>query len=102
MSDENPLDRFFIYPRISKHDDVKQEILQLEEFKAELQLESRAAFIDLVQKAEKFHGLAALNPRLTPLEHLLLSMLIEHKKELTRLEVDFDLLRSDWTHPPFP
>ena len=102
MSEGDALERFFIYPRISKHDNVKQEVLQLEEFKAELQLEYRAAYIDLMRGAEKFHGLAALNPRLTPLEHLLLSMLIEHKKELTRLEIEFDLLSSEWIHPPFP
>jgi hypothetical protein len=102
MSDENALDNFFIYPRVSKHDHVKQAILQLDEFKSELQLESRAAFIDLVRRSEKFHGLAALHPRLTPFEYLLLTMLIEHKKEMTRLEIDFDLLSSGWTHPPFP
>lgn len=102
MSDKNPLDRFFIYPRISKHDDIKQEILQLEGFKSELQLESRAAYMDLMRRSEKFHGLAALHPRLTPFEYLLLTMLIEHKKEMTHLEIDFDHLRSDWTHPPFP
>ena len=102
MSDENVLDRFFIYPNISKHDDVKQELLQLEGFKSELQIEDRTAYIDLVRRSEKFHGLAALHPRLTPLEYLLLTMLIEHKKELTRLEIDFDLLSSKWSHPPFP
>lgn len=102
MSEENALDRFFFYPRISKHDEVKQELLQLEDFKSELQLEGRAAYIDLVRHSEKFHGLAALHPRLTPFEHLLLSMLIEHKKGLTRLGIEFELLNSVWTHPPFP
>ena len=76
--------------------------LSFPNFKSELQLEGRAAYIDLVRRSEKFHGLAALHPRLTPLEYLLLTMLIEHKKEMTRLELDFDLLSSGWTHPPFP
>ncbi len=102
MSEENPLDRFFIYPRISKHDDVKQELLQLEGFKSELQLESRATYIDLVQRTEKFHGLAALHLRLTPLEFLLLTMLIEIEKEITRSKIELERLNNDWSHPPFP
>jgi hypothetical protein len=85
MSDENALDRFFIYPRISKHDDVKQKILQLDGFKSELQLEDGSAYIDPVSSSEKLHGLVALHPRLMPLESLLLTTLIEHKKKLTRL-----------------
>ena len=76
--------------------------LSFPNFKSELQLEGRAAYIDLVRRSEKFHGLAALHPRLTPLEYLLLTMLIEHKKEVTLLGIEFDLLSSDWTHPPFP
>ncbi len=90
MNDENPLSRYFLVPSIQKGDAVRDLIHSLRTFRERLQEEARGALDDLLGRAESHLGKAYLSPGCEPIEFLLLTMLIEQRKELLRIGHEID------------
>ena len=86
MSDENPFENDFLFPRVQIHNALQEQIRALDRFRNEMGDEDREAFDDLLQQADKHSSISYLAPGQTPFEHLLLTMMIEIHKETEKLK----------------
>jgi len=86
MSDENPFENDFLFPRVQKQNALQEHIRALDKFRNEMSDEDREAFDDLLQKTDTHSSISYLAPRQTPFEHLLLTMMIEIHKETEKIK----------------
>ena len=89
MSDENPFENDFIFPRVQKQNAFQEQIRALDQFRAVMSEEDKRAFDDLLQRSEKHSSISYLAPRQSPFEHLLLTMMIELHKETEKIKDEF-------------
>ncbi len=80
------MDDFFIYPQTQSHDELNHEIASLARFRRALRKEDQEVLDDLLVRSQIHSSLASTTERLTPFEFLLLSMLLEQRKEVRRLQ----------------
>jgi hypothetical protein len=88
------MDDFFVLPQAQKFDDVKHEIASLKRFRRALRKEDQEVLDDLLDRARSHFPLASMAERLTPFEFMLLSMVIEQRKEIKRLQEKAEGLSS--------
>jgi hypothetical protein len=86
MSDENPFENDFLFPRVQKHDALQEQIRALDRFRSEMSDEDREAFNDLLQRTDTHSSISYLAPRQSPFEQFLLTMMIEIHKETKKLK----------------
>ena len=93
MSDENPFENDFLFPRVQKQNVLQEQIRALDQFRNVMSDEDREAFDDLLQRTYAHFLISYLAPRQTPFEHLLLTMMIEIHKETEKIkdEVEWKL-----------
>lgn len=90
MSDENPFENDFLFPRVQKHNDFKDQIQALDQFRNVMSDEDREAFDDLLQRTDTHSSISYLAPRQTSFEYLLLTMMIEIHKETEKIKDEFE------------
>jgi len=88
------VDDFFVLPQAQRQDDVKHEIAGLARFRRALRKEDQDVLDDLLDRARSHFPLAAAAERLTPFEFILLTMLLEQRKEIERLKQQTDAISS--------
>ncbi len=88
------MDDFFVLPQAQKFDEVKHEIASLQRFRRALRKEDQEVLDDLLDRARSHFALASTAERLTPFEFMLLSMVIEQRKEIKRLNGITDSLSA--------
>jgi len=88
------MDDFFVLPQAQKFDEVKHEIASLQRFRRALRKEDQEVLDDLLDRARSLFPLAAAAERLTPFEFILLSMILEHRKEIERLQNQAEIINS--------
>ena len=86
MSDENPFEDDFLFPRVQKQNALQEQIRALDRFRVVMSEEDRGVFDDLILQADKHSSISYLAPRQTPFEHLLLTKMIEIHKETEKLK----------------
>jgi len=86
MSDENPFENDFLFPRVQKQNAFQEQIRALDRFRMVMSEEEQKAFDDILQRAEKHSSISYLAPRHSPFEQLLLTMMIEIHKEVEKLK----------------
>ena len=68
MSDDNPFENDFLFPRVQKQNVLKEQLRALDRFRMVMSEEERGAFDDIVQRAVKHALISYLAPRQTPFE----------------------------------
>jgi hypothetical protein len=86
MSDENPFENDFLFPRIQKQDAFQEQIRALDRFTAAMSDEDQEVLDDLIQRTEKHSSISYLAPRQSSFEKLLLTMMIGIHKETGKLK----------------
>jgi hypothetical protein len=86
MSEEDPFESDFLFPRVQKHNALHEQIRALDRFRNEMSDEDREAFDELLQRTDTYSSISYLAPRQTSFEHLLLTMMIEIHKETEKLK----------------
>jgi hypothetical protein len=86
MSDENPFENDFLFPRVQKQNALQEQIGALDRLRMEMSKEDQKALDDLLQSTEKHSSISYLAPRQSPIEQLLLTMMIEIHKETKKLK----------------
>jgi hypothetical protein len=86
MSDENPFENDFLFPRVQKHNALQEQIRALDRFRNEMNDEDKEAFDNLLQMTDTHSSISYLAPRQSPFEQLLLTMMIEIHKETEKLK----------------
>ena len=90
MNNKNPFSNYFLAPRMQKGDAVRDLIHSLSAFRKMLHIEARGALDDFLRRAEQHFGKAYLAPGCEPTEFLHLTILIEQRKELSRIHSEMD------------
>ena len=85
MSDDNPFENDFLFPRVQKQNALQEEIRALDLFRLVMTEDDQRVLDDLLQQTDKHSSISYLAPRQTPFEHLLLTMMIEIHKETEKL-----------------
>jgi hypothetical protein len=80
------MDDFFMHPRVQRREELDHEIASLARFRRALRKEDQEVLDDLLARSQTHSPLASTTERLTPFEFLLLSMLLEQRKEIKRLQ----------------
>jgi DNA-binding response OmpR family regulator len=80
------MDDFFIYPQVQRRDELNHEIDSLARFRRALRKEDQDVLDDLLDRSQIHFSLASTTEHLTSFEFLLLSMLLEQRKEIERLQ----------------
>lgn len=80
------MDDFFVLPQAQRFDEVKHEIASLKRFRRALRKEDQDVLDNLLDRARSHFPLASTAERLTPFEFILLTMLLEQRKEIERLK----------------
>jgi len=80
------MDDFFVLLQAQRHDDIKHEIASPARFRRALRKEDQAALDDLLDRARSHFPLTSMAERLTTFEFMLLSIVIEQRKEIKRLQ----------------
>ena len=86
MSEDSPFENDFLFPRIQKHETLQEEIHALDRFRMKMSEEDQSAFDNLIQRSMAHASISYLSPRQSPFEHLLLTMMIELRKETVILK----------------
>jgi hypothetical protein len=86
MSNENPFENDFLFPRVQKQDVFQEQIRALDQFRAVMSDDDREAFDNLIQRSDKHSSIYYLAPRQSLFEHLLLTVMIEVHKETGKLK----------------
>jgi len=80
------MDDFFIYPQVQRRDEINQEIDSLARFRRALRKEDQEVLDDLLDRSRDHFSLASTTEHLTLFEFMLLSQLLEQRKETERLQ----------------
>ena len=86
MSDENPFENDFLFPRVQKQNALQNQIRVLDQFRKVMSEEDQRVFDDLLQRSEKHTSISYLAPRQSSFEQLLLTIMIEVHKETEKLK----------------
>ena len=90
MSDQNPFENDFLFPRVQKQNDLQEQIRALDQFRIMMNDEDQEAFNGFIHQTEKHSSISILAPRQSPFEHLLLTMMIEIHKETERIKDEIE------------
>ena len=97
------MDNFLAYPHEQKPpSERKGELQSMAKFRRALRREDQEILDDLFRPAVKHWPLHSLADHTTPLEFMLLTMLLEQEKAIERLRVQISKLTGSPIHPPFP
>jgi hypothetical protein len=100
---ENPMDNFLAYPHEQKPpSEQKGEFQSMAKFRRALRREDQEILDDLFRSAVQHWPLQSLADHTTPLEFMLLTMLLEQEKAIERLRIQISKLTGSPVHPPFP
>ena len=102
MDEKNPTNDFYLFPSVQSNVEVHNELRSLARFRRALRKEDQEVIDNLITSIQPHLPLAHLAERLTPIEYVLLSMLLEQKKEIGRLTSEIVTVKDSWVHPPFP
>lgn len=86
MSNGNPFENDFLFPRVQKQNALQEQIRALDRFRMMMNEEDQRAFDDLLRQAEKHSSISYLAPGQTPFEQLLLTMMLELHKVTEKLK----------------
>lgn len=97
------MDNFLAYPHEQRPPSEPNAKLQIvAKFRRALRREEQEILDDLLHLAVKNWPLQSLADHMTPLEFILLIMLLEQEKQIEHLKLQFSKATGSPVHPPFP
>ena len=102
MKKKNTTDSVHILPRARRPEEIQDELRSLVCFRRALRKEDQEILDNLMNYTEPYIHQTHLAEHLTPFEYVLLTMLIEQRKDIKRLKLEVTKVDGSWIHPPFP
>jgi len=99
MDNASSANNFFIYPQVQKQDEIHTLIARLEDFRQSLDETEQDIVGTLISHAVAHSSKSHLLPHCTHFEFVLLAMIIELQREISKKKQE---TADDFSHPPFP